>query len=120
MLLLRGPQTVGELRIRTERLALFDSLEEVEHELLLLNGRDEPLARNVGRRPGQKEERWATPLVAPPEPDLAPPEHPHATRDAAEHVGAIDSDLRAEVAELRAEVAALRDEVDVLRTGLGG
>ena len=111
VLLLRGPQTVGELRIRTERLAQFDSLEEVEHELHLLNERDEPLSRNVGRRPGQKEERWATPMVAPPEPDLAPPERPSATGDAAEGLGAIDSDLRAEVAELRAVVAALRDEL---------
>ncbi len=120
VLLLRGPQTVGELRIRTERLAQFDSLEEVEHELHLLNERDEPLSRNVGRRPGQKEERWATPMVAPPEPDLAPPERPSATGDAAEGLGAIDSDLRAEVAELRAVVAALRDELGELRAGLGG
>ena len=64
MLLLRGPQTVGELRTRTERMAQFDRLEEVEHELDLLGSREEPLAGNVGRRPGQKEERWATPLVA--------------------------------------------------------
>ena len=64
VLLLRGPQTVGELRIRTERMAKFDSLDEMEHELELLGSREEPLAHNVGRRPGQKEERWATPLVA--------------------------------------------------------
>src|SRR5580698_4955310 len=70
VLLLRGPQTVGELRIRTERMARFEALSEVEHELDLLGGRDEPLARNVGRRPGQKEERWATTLVAVPDPDL--------------------------------------------------
>ncbi len=63
VLLLRGPQTIGELRIRTERMAAFDGLEEVEHELDLLHGREEPLAHNVGRRPGQKEERWATTLV---------------------------------------------------------
>ena len=60
VLLLRGPQTIGELRIRTERMAQFDSLDEIEHELDLLASRDEPLAANVGRRPGQKEERWAT------------------------------------------------------------
>ena len=64
MLLLRGPQTIGELRTRTERMAQFDSLDEVEHELELLGSREESLAANVGRRPGQKEERWATPLVA--------------------------------------------------------
>ena len=64
VLLLRGPQTVGELRIRTERMAKFDSLDEIEHQLEFLGSRQEPLAHNVGRRPGQKEERWATPLVA--------------------------------------------------------
>jgi uncharacterized protein len=120
VLLLRGPQTVGELRIRTERLAQFDSLEEVEHELHLLRERDEPLARDIGRRPGQKEERWATSLVAPPEPDPAPREAPPVVADAPEGVGAADSDVRAEVAALRAEVAALRDELRELRTGLGG
>src|SRR5580693_1760464 len=57
VLLLRGPQTIGELRIRTERMARFDGLDEVQHELDLLGGRDEHLAGNVGRRPGQKEER---------------------------------------------------------------
>ncbi len=63
VLLLRGPQTAGELRIRTERMSQFDGLDEVEHELDLLASREEPLARNVGRRPGQKEERWASLLV---------------------------------------------------------
>ena len=74
VLLLRGPQTVGELRIRTERMAQFDSLDEMEHELDLLGSREEPLAHNVGRRPGQKEERWATPLVAAAD-RRAPPRH---------------------------------------------
>ena len=64
VLLLRGAQTVGELRIRTERMAQFDGLDEVEHELDLLASSEEPLARNVGRRPGQKEERWASLLIA--------------------------------------------------------
>src|ERR1700723_999848 len=66
VLLLRGPQTVGELRIRTERMAKFDSLDDIQHQLDFLGSREEPLAHNVGRRPGQKEERWATPLVAAP------------------------------------------------------
>ena len=63
VLLLRGPQTVGELRLRTERMSRFDGLDEVQHELDLLGARDEPLVTNVGRRPGQKEERWASLLV---------------------------------------------------------
>ena len=63
MLLLRGPQTIGELRTRTDRMAQFDGLDDVGHELELLASRQEPLAANVGRRPGQKEERWATLLL---------------------------------------------------------
>jgi len=63
VLLLRGPQTVGELRLRTERMSRFDGLDEIEHELDLLGARDQPLAANVGRRPGQKEERWASLLA---------------------------------------------------------
>jgi uncharacterized protein YceH (UPF0502 family) len=63
VLLLRGPQTVGGLRIRTERMARFDRLDEIEHELDVLASRDEPLAANVGRRPGQKEDRWASPAL---------------------------------------------------------
>jgi uncharacterized protein YceH (UPF0502 family) len=127
VLLLRGPQTVGELRLRTERMSRFDGLDEVQHVLDLLGGRDEPLVTNVGRRPGQKEERWASLLAGPvaPGPDpvtdddtgdaaVAPPTaRQHREADPA-------AELRAEVADLRAEVAGLRDALDVLRESLGG
>ncbi len=119
VLLLRGPQTVGELRIRTERMAKFDSLDEIEHELEFLVSRDEPLAHNVGRRPGQKEERWATPLVAAPDREDAPSDAaagtPMPTAPAAN-----SADDLVGLAELRAEVADLRRELDELRSSLGG
>jgi uncharacterized protein len=121
VLLLRGPQTVGELRIRTERMATFDSLDEIEHQLEFLGSREEPLADNVGRRPGQKEERWATPLVAAADTsadsDASPTRGVAAT--AAARVDVID-DLRTELAELRVEMADLRLEVQELRESLGG
>ena len=121
MLLLRGPQTIGELRTRTERMAQFDSLDEVDHELQLLASLDEPLATNVGRRPGQKEERWTTLAVAgtasTPKTEMATP----ATDIAAERTATTGSvDLRAEVDELRSEVARLREEIQELRDSLGG
>jgi hypothetical protein len=119
VLLLRGPQTVGEVRIRTERMARFDSLEELDHEFELLGSRDEPLVHNVGRRPGQKEERWATPLVAAPDPDELPPRAPAAGPAAASSNDVIEG-LRSEIAEVRAEVADLRQEVHELRESLGG
>ena len=68
VLLLRGPQTSGELRARTERMADFGDLEEVEAELARLAEGGDPLVGRLPRRPGQKEERWAEALsVARPE-----------------------------------------------------
>jgi uncharacterized protein len=130
VLLLRGPQTIGELRIRSERMARFENLAEVEHELELLDRREDPLVRNAGRRPGQKEERWATTLTA--EPEAAPaaaaagagPDG-HSSTDGTggttdDDAGDGASDLRAEVDELRAEVGDLRRELEMLRESLGG
>jgi len=58
VLMLRGPQTVGELKTRTERQHPFDSTDEVAATLESLAGRDEPLTRQLERRPGQKDARW--------------------------------------------------------------
>jgi uncharacterized protein YceH (UPF0502 family) len=57
VLMLRGPQTPGELKVRTERLHAFDSLGAVHETLETLIGRE--LAVRHDRRPGQKEERYA-------------------------------------------------------------
>jgi uncharacterized protein YceH (UPF0502 family) len=56
---LRGPQTVGELRTRCERLHPFASLEEVSSVLERLTAREEPLVVALARRPGEREGRWA-------------------------------------------------------------
>ena len=58
LLLLRGAQTVGELRTRSERLSPFATVDEVEATLTRLAAEDEPLVRELARRPGQKETRW--------------------------------------------------------------
>ena len=120
VLLLRGPQTVGELRTRTERMAHFDALAEVQHELDLLHGREEPLAGNLGRRPGQKEERWASPLVDDDEPAPDARAGDGAASPGLHTAGAGSPDLQAELHVLRSEVAALRHELDELRASLGG
>jgi uncharacterized protein len=127
VLLLRGPQTTGELRLRTERMAPFEGLDEVARELEYLATREVPLATDIGRRPGQKEERWRCPLVTPagdagagagPTSDddvttgtrtTAPPRPPSAL-----------DELRADLAALQSEVADLRRQIDDLRTSLGG
>lgn len=65
VLALRGPQTVGELKTRTERLHPFGDLGEIEQTLAVLAERAEPLTSRLTRRPGQKEERYAHLLAGP-------------------------------------------------------
>jgi uncharacterized protein YceH (UPF0502 family) len=123
VLLLRGPQTVGELRTRTERMTAFDSLGDVEHELDLLVGAEPPLVVRLDRRPGQKEERWADLLQA----EAASPAEdvwdlsgsPTGSQTGTPPPGA-PPPLAEEVAALRQEVVALRADVDALRSSLGG
>jgi uncharacterized protein len=109
VLLLRGPQTPGELRARVDRMHPFDSVDEVERVLDALAARSEPLVVRLDRRPGRKEDRYADALVprdevvavaAAPREDTSPA----TIADLAREVAA----LRAEVAELRAAVAAVR------------
>lgn len=58
VLMLRGPQTPGELRTRTDRMQSFESVEMVEETLALLGDREEPLAYDLPRRPGQGASRF--------------------------------------------------------------
>ena len=60
LLFLRGAQTAGELRGRSDRLQQFDSVAQVEETLRKMAAHSEPLVRELPRRPGQKEQRWAT------------------------------------------------------------
>ena len=73
VLLLRGPQTPGELKTRTDRLASLGSLGEAERVLETLTERG--YARRLGRRPGQKEDRFEHQLgpTSPDESAAAPP-----------------------------------------------
>ncbi len=59
VLVLRGPQTLGELRARTERMTTFEDLQDLGRELDRMNGRVPPIVERHARRPGQKEERYA-------------------------------------------------------------
>jgi uncharacterized protein YceH (UPF0502 family) len=112
LLLLRGPQTPGELRTRSERMHAFASLEEVEEALRRLAGMDEPLVRELPRRPGQKETRW-THLVG-----EAAPEPEEPSLEAAEPSGR--PSLSSRVERLEEEVARLAGELEDLRRQLGG
>jgi hypothetical protein len=105
VLLLRGPQTPGELKSRAERMAQLTSLEDVDRVLAQLIERG--FVRRLERRPGQKEERFAHLLgdAGTPQPQAPSPQAP----------GAADGDLDSRVTALEAAVAALRAELAALR-----
>lgn len=104
VLLLRGPQTIGELRERTCRLFEFASLNEVQETLDGLIRRDEAVATKLERQPGQKEARYAHLLSGPVE--AAATATTAAAAVAAPQSSRIEI-LEAEVAGLRAEIASL-------------
>ena len=112
VLLLRGPQTAGELRTRSER-AVASTLEEVESTLESLAVRDEPLVRRLPRRPGQKEERWVHLLAGEPDVDSfdEPAAQPSRATGGGERVAALEDEVRA----LREELDAVKAEVAELR-----
>jgi len=109
VLLLRGPQTPGELKTRSERIASLGSLDEVERVLATLTERG--YARRIDRRPGQKEDRFEQLLGS-----QAAPESGDAYDAEAGSGRAVEDDgLEARVASLEAEVAELREQLAALR-----
>ncbi|MCU1451847.1 MAG: protein yceH [Acidimicrobiales bacterium] len=108
VLMLRGPQTVNELRTRTERMAEFADLDAVESALSALAAREEPVVVRIPRQPGQREERWAHLLGGEVDVTAVAPSPAQPSR--------VRPD---EVADLREEVAALRRDLDEIRAQLG-
>jgi uncharacterized protein len=98
VLMLRGAQTPGELKQRTERLYRFESPSEVERRLDALIDRE--LVARLPRRPGQKEQRYAQLLGG-----EAEEEPPHAAAAGGDRIGA----LEARIDRLEAEVRSLRE-----------
>jgi uncharacterized protein len=111
VLMLRGAQTPGELRQRTERLHRFPDHDSLEAVLTELSERD--YVKRLERRPGQKEQRYT--LLLDTEEEAAPEPEPPATGPPPP---ATPSDAR--LTRLEAEVAQLRAELDELRAQLGG
>ncbi len=100
VLMLRGPQTLGELKQRSERLHPFGSLPEIEQTLTGLIDRE--LVARLDRRPGQKEERYSH-LLGGDVPEPVPQPEPRASTA---------SGLEERVARLEAEVRVLRQRLD--------
>jgi uncharacterized protein YceH (UPF0502 family) len=122
VLFLRGPQTPGELRGRTERMHRFEDLTEVQSILQHLMQRDPPLARVLPRQPGTKESRYKHLLagdaeegadvnvVRAPSPASA---YTHSPDD--ERIARLEdevSDLKNEVADLKLQLAIFRKQFE--------
>ena len=98
LLLLRGPQTVGELRSRADRMFSFDDIAAVQATLERLAGRETALAAVLARAPGAREVRWM-----------------HLLGDGVSPVAAAQEEGREdEIAVLRREIAALEERVKAL------
>lgn len=117
VLLLRGPQTVGEVRGRTGRLYAFESLEEAEAALRRLAEREAPLVEVLPLQPGRKEPRHAHLLggpvnvgIEPASPALASP-----AMQAARAEGDRIADLEERLAALEGELQALQEAFEAFR-----
>jgi len=110
VLLLRGPQTPGELRGRTERMYRFDDLGMVESALHRLIEREPPLVKKLARQPGTKESRYAHLLGGEGEESSAPAE--------TQPIAAAGTQDEQQIARLETEVQSLRQEVADLRQQL--
>jgi uncharacterized protein len=118
VLMLRGEQTAGELRARTERYVAFSDLAEVEAVLRALETRRVPLVKNKGRSPGRSQDRWAHTLGSDEE-KLQPrvrgrvPGDDEAPRDGAEPGASAPSRAAAapDVTALEGRIAALEERV---------
>lgn len=112
-MMVRGPQTVGELRTRGERMHPFVDLPAVEEVLRELMERDTPLVARLPRQPGRKESRYAQLWCGGLEPaadEVGTP--PEAARQRVMAENERIGKLEEEVALLRAEVATLRQAVE--------
>ncbi|HEY3625289.1 MAG TPA: YceH family protein [Terracidiphilus sp.] len=112
VLLLRGPQTPGELRGRTERMHRFEEITDVLAGLQKLMERETPLAVMLPRQPGTKESRYAHLLSGPVEAAAAQPAFAVASAPA---FNGDPSDQDGRIAQLEAAVAQLKSEIESLK-----
>ncbi|PYX36616.1 MAG: DUF480 domain-containing protein [Acidobacteria bacterium] len=119
VLMLRGPQTPGELRGRTERMHRFEDLTDVQSTLQKLMTREtEPLVKVLPRQPGTKEARYAHLLSGDkPEWDAPPAPIESRTENSAdgERLAALEEEvagLKRDMAELKQELAGFREQFE--------
>jgi uncharacterized protein YceH (UPF0502 family) len=108
VMLLRGPQTPGELRGRTERMHHFETLDDVQFSLQRLIQRDPPLVKMLVRQPGTKENRYAHLLAG----EIEEAEVSHVETGLAPSASEASriKMLEAEIAELKSEIESLKQQ----------
>jgi len=112
LLMLRGPQTAGELRTRSERMHRFDDVSTVQAALEHLEEKYPPMVLPLPRAPGTKEIRYAHLMCGDVDVDAV-------VAAVTSGGGGASGGLSARVETLEAEVAALRAELDALKASLG-
>jgi uncharacterized protein YceH (UPF0502 family) len=116
VLLLRGPQTPGELRSRTERMYRFEALDDIVSTLDRLSQRQPPLAAILPRQPGTKESRYMQLFSgdAPPA-ELLPVRAPARSSPDNDRLGHLENEvleLKREVVEMQQQLAAFRKQFE--------
>ena len=112
VLLLRGPQTPGELRSRAERMHKFDDLDAVQGTLQQLAQREPPLVKNLPRQPGTKEVRYTQLFSADlPAWEAAPAPTKPVSAAKEERLDRLEQQM----SELRAEIAGIKEELREFR-----
>ncbi len=118
VLALRGAQTPGELRTRTERYVGFADLAEVEAVLESLSSRREPLVVDIGRQPGQSQHRWTHLLSG--EPVINEPSAPVMRSGAGRAASSTVDQLVERVERLEARIAVLEAELGLEPADVSG
>jgi uncharacterized protein YceH (UPF0502 family) len=111
VLMLRGPQTLGEIKERTGRMQEFSGLGEVQQTLDALIGREDPLVTRLERLPGQKDARFAQLLTGPVDLEALAAAHPTRSQ-AAESTNDRIAKLEAEIEQLKTEFAEFRKQFE--------
>ena len=106
VLLLRGPQTPGELRTRTERMYAFEDLDSVHNALNMLAKREPPLVKVLPRQLGTKESRYVHLLSDVAETSTAQGESVAEPPPRTDRLGAMEAEIR----QLRGDVSALQEQ----------
>jgi uncharacterized protein YceH (UPF0502 family) len=120
-LMLRGPQTAGEIRTRAERMYAFKSLDEVVQKLNDLGGAETPLVRELPRLPGHKENRWTQLFCeqSVPSVEITPESGSSSQQTSAEKKSVMEQRIDAlehQLGDLHEELLSLRKAFDEFRS----